>query len=164
MKNEWKKCLTSGKRNSAVKAVVKKKPKRKEIVRLTFEASTGNLPDLRENNRNRALKTFYGLLSSEEAVNLAKDAEPEFEFSNSLALERAIDIERHLYADTSRNYVEAIRERILILKNKNNPGLKAALLLGSVSVQDFAEKDATELADEKTRKKLQEGKEWSMKA
>lgn len=152
--------------NSASKAVVKKKAKGKKwrFEDINSKAANGNLPDLRDSNRNRALRTFYGLLSSEEAVNLAKDADPDFQYSNSVALEKAIDIERHLYADTSRKYIEAIRERILILKNKNNPGLKAALLLGSVFVRDFAEKDATELADEKTRKKLQEGKEWSMKA
>lgn len=124
----------------------------------------GTLPDLRDSNRNRALKTFYDLLSSEEAKNMAKDANPDFNFISNIALKKAIEIERSLYADTGRKYIDLIRERILILKNKNNPGLKAAVLLGSVSVKDFVEGDAHDLADEKTKKKLQEGKEWSMKA
>lgn len=122
------------------------------------------LPDLRDPNRNRALKTFYNLLSQEETIKLAKENEPEFEFTTSIALEKAVDIERRLYANTAKKYIDLIRERILIMKNKKHPELKAAVLIGSLSTQDFVEKDAHELADEKTRQKRQEGIEWSMKA
>lgn len=124
----------------------------------------GSLPDLRDANRNRALKSFYNLLSSQQARDMALDADPDFEFTTSIALNKAIEIERMLYADTSRKYIDLIRERILILKNKNNPELKASVLLGSVSIEDFVEGSAHDLADEKTKRKLKEGKEWSMKA
>ena len=75
-----------------------------------------------------------------------------------------IHIERKLYSDSSKEYMSNVRERILILKDKGNPNLKVNIVLGEVSTEDFATLEAKELADDETKKKIQEGKEWSMHA
>jgi hypothetical protein len=104
------------------------------------------------------------VLASPEARKLIAEIDPEYQFSESKVLNTAISIERRLWADVERVYVKFIRERILILKDKNNPTLKAALVLGTVSIDDFCTKEAKDLADEETKKKLEEGKNWSMRA
>ena len=61
-------------------------------------------------------------------------------------------------------YLKQVRNRILILKNKDNPALKAHVVLGNVSIADFITKEAKDLLPEELRKKMDEGKLWSMKA
>jgi len=51
-----------------------------------------------------------------------------------------------------------------MLKNKLNPELKIALLTGELSIEDFATKEASELANSETKKRMKEGFEWKMKA
>lgn len=75
-----------------------------------------------------------------------------------------IQIERKLYSDSSKDYLSNVRERILILKDRGNPNLKVNIVLGEISTDDFATLEAKDLADEETKKKIQEGKEWSMNA
>jgi hypothetical protein len=50
------------------------------------------------------------------------------------------------------------------LKDKGNPNLKVNVVLGNISVNTFATADAKDLADEETRKKIEDGKKWSMTA
>lgn len=75
-----------------------------------------------------------------------------------------IQIERKLYSNSSKDYLSNVRERILILKDRGNPNLKVNLILGEVSTDDFATFEAKELADAETKRKIQEGKDWSMNA
>jgi hypothetical protein len=57
-----------------------------------------------------------------------------------------------------------MRERVLMLKNKLNQELKIGLLTGSVSVEDFATKDALDLEAPEVKKRIEEGFQWKMKA
>lgn len=123
-----------------------------------------DLPNLKDSNRNRALKTIFTVLTSKEARETVEELSPGYQFIEGKILDIALNIERKLWGDSSRVYLKFIRERILILKDKNNPTLKAALILGTVSIDDFVIKDPKDLADEETKKKLEEGKNWSMKA
>ena len=69
-----------------------------------------------------------------------------------------------MYSDNTRDYLQNVRERILILKDKGNPNLKVNIVIGEVSLNDFAMSDAKDLADEETRKKIEDGVAWSMNA
>lgn len=50
------------------------------------------------------------------------------------------------------------------MKDKGNPNLKVNIVLGEVSIDDFAMSDAKDLADEETKKKIEDGMTWSMNA
>lgn len=51
-----------------------------------------------------------------------------------------------------------------MLKNRLNQQLKIGLLDGSLSIEDFATKEAHELESEESKKKMEEGHQWKMKA
>lgn len=69
-----------------------------------------------------------------------------------------------LYAKHHVNYMKVARERILMLKNKQNQELKFALLTGNLSIEDFISKEAHELESAETKKRMEEGYQWKMKA
>ena len=80
-------------------------------------------------------------------------------------LEYVLDIEQAVYRHPeAKDYFKYMRERVLILKNKNNDNLKYSMLLGELSVQDFVTQEAHELESEETKKRIQEGREWKMKS
>jgi len=170
---EWKKELEKEKLKNGGSASKKPNPV-KNICKANFDflassSTAGNgigvdLPNLKDPNRNRALKTIFTVLSSKEARETVEELSPGFQFIEAKILDIAINIERKLWGNTSKVYLKFIRERILILKDKNNPTLKAALILGTVTIDDFVTKEPKDLADEETKKKLEEGIQWSMKA
>jgi transcription elongation factor S-II len=122
-------------------------------------------PELNNNARNRCLKTLYKILASDDCRDaIALLGRTEFVFSESKILDKCIKIERLLYSDNSKDYLKNVRERILILKDKGNPNLKVSVVLGDVTIEKFSTSDAKDLADEETRKKIEDGKNWSMNA
>lgn len=162
MKIEWKKCLANGSGNKRVVLSDKKKAKP-----TANDACTDSItfPELNNNARNRCLQTLYKILASDDcrdAIHLL--GKTDFVFSESKILDLCIQIERLLYADNSKDYLKNVRERILILKDKGNPNLKVSIVLGEISVQTFAKSDAKDLADEETKRKIEDGKKWSMNA
>lgn len=88
----------------------------------------------------------------------------DFVFSESEIMNMCIQIERSLYGDSSKDYLQNVRERILILKDKGNPNLKVNIVIGQVSLEEFCTADAKDLADAETKKKIEDGKNWSMNA
>ena len=52
----------------------------------------------------------------------------------------------------------------MLLKNKLNQQLKCWLLEGTLSIEDFATKDSSELESAESKKLLEEGNQWKMKA
>ena len=50
------------------------------------------------------------------------------------------------------------------MKNKLNQQLKCWLLEGTLSIEDFATKDSSELASDESKKLMEEGNAWKMKA
>ena len=79
-------------------------------------------------------------------------------------LELALNVERMIWANAGDPYLKQVRTRILVLKNKDNPALKAHLILGNVAIEDFVTKEAKDLLPEETKKRMEDGKLWSMKA
>jgi Transcription factor S-II (TFIIS), central domain len=69
-----------------------------------------------------------------------------------------------MYRNHPDDYSKFARERVLLLKNKLNRQLKSFLLEGSLSIEDFVTKDASELESEESKKRLEEGHQWKMKA
>ena len=131
------------------------------------EADTKSItfPELNSKARNRCLQTLYKILASEDCKDsIALLGNTDFVFSESQILNQCIQIERILFADNSTNYLKNVRERILILKDKGNPNLKVNIVLGKISAEVFAKSEAKDLADDETKKKIEEGKNWSMNA
>jgi hypothetical protein len=87
----------------------------------------------------------------------------DFVFSESEIMTKCIQIERTLYGD-KKEYLNNVRERILILKDKGNPNLKVSIVVGTISIEEFCTAAAKDLADDETKKKIQDGLDWTMKA
>lgn len=162
MKADWKLQLAGGVKNQRKVLSDKKKPTAQAD---HADTDSVTFPELNNNARNRCLQTLYKILASPDCRDaIALLGKTEFLFSESKILDQCIQIERLLYADNSKNYLNNCRERILILKDKGNPNLKVNIVLGEVSVEDFAKSDAKDLADEETKKKIEDGMKWSMNA
>lgn len=120
-----------------------------------------------DKSRNRALKIFFDVFNSPECQKELKESSiqgeilPEVDALIGLAqnIERTIS-EKKLPIP----YMKFVRERFLLLKDRNNPMLKISLIKGNLSVEDFVNKDPTELAADEIKEKLKEGKDWKMRA
>lgn len=69
-----------------------------------------------------------------------------------------------MYKKHQDDYNKFARERVLMLKNKLNQQLKYGLLEESLSIHDFVTKEAQELESEESRRLIEEGNQWKMKA
>lgn len=69
-----------------------------------------------------------------------------------------------MYQKHPADYIKFARERVLLLKNRLNQQLKYGLLEGSLTIEEFATKDSHDLASEESKKRMEEGHQWKMKA
>lgn len=69
-----------------------------------------------------------------------------------------------MYLNHKDDYIKFARDRVLLLKNRLNQQLKYGLLEGSLSIEEFATKETHELASEESKKRMEEGHQWKMKA
>lgn len=125
-----------------------------------------SFPDLGDANRTQAVKMLFATLAAPEVRSRLKELEADnLYLDDKNLLEYVLDIEQAVYRHPeAKDYFKYMRERVLILKNKNNDNLKYSMLLGELSVQDFVTQEAHELESEETKKRIQEGREWKMKS
>jgi transcription elongation factor S-II len=158
----WKVCLAGG---EIAKRVVLSDKKKTTTSGQDANTDSISFPDLNNPTRNRCLQTLYKILACDDCRDMiALIGKSDYVFSESDILNKCIQIERLMYSDNTRDYLQNVRERILILKDKGNPNLKVNIVIGEVSLNDFAMSDAKDLADEETRKKIEDGIAWSMNA
>lgn len=61
-------------------------------------------------------------------------------------------------------YLRFARERIMMIGSKTNPGLKIALLDGSMSVQTFVDSKTEDLEGDEAKARIEEGSRWALAA
>lgn len=107
---------------------------------------------------------LFATLSAPDVRSKLKEMEADnIYLDDKNLLEYVLEIEQGVYRNPdAKDYFKYMRERVLILKNKNNDNLKYSMLLGELSVQDFVTQEAHELESEETKKRIQEGRDWKM--
>lgn len=123
------------------------------------------LPDLKDGNRNHALKKLAEELSSADTLAKLRESDPESKYLDPLQLsDYLVSLEAEMYKHHKNDYSRFARERVLLLKNKLNQQLKYGLLEGSLSILEFATKESHELESAEIKKLMEEGHQWKMKA
>ena len=120
------------------------------------------MPELGDTNRNRGLKLLYEIFSSDEIKRGIRETKPEFELNSQISLELSLNIERSILDFVEQGeYTKYIRQRILLLKDRNNTDLKMHVLFGMITVDDFVKKSVDELNSEEQKKKREAALIWT---
>lgn len=130
--------------------------------------SETDLPNLHDSNRNFALKKLSQEFLTQTTLEQVQNMENEHAAGLS-SLEKLRDFIVELEGEMWRRagastYTKFARERILMLSSKANPGLKAALLDGSMSIKTFVESKTEELESEEAKARILEGSRWALAA
>lgn len=124
-----------------------------------------DIPDLGQPIRNRALKTLFQLLSQEDNKQRLKTEFDGQVMTDKQILDLSIEIEEKMYTkDLDTDYSQFVRDRILLLQDKNSSDLRLSLIAQRLSAEEFVQKKHDDLLSDSIRDTLNAGIEWKMKA
>lgn len=179
-KENWKKQIAMGKdspkKNFVVEADLQKKPiafSKLESANNTSKKPTNlkvDLPDLKNPQRNRALKSLYDILADEEVMNKLKLTNPDLKITPQKIVHKCLTVEHEIYSKcisiysrTNDKYLQTIRTKILELKDPSNADLKVKVLNNEISVKTFVYSSTEELNDNLEKMKA-DAMDWTMGA
>lgn len=115
-------------------------------------------------NRSKAVKSMLRLFQDPQLHLLLKEAGQKTEPCFRTALELATKLELAVHCRSKQgSYGRSIRERILILSSKHNLAVRAELIQGTLTPEQFALMDESEF-NEQHNKLLENAKEWKLKS
>lgn len=109
-------------------------------------------PDLKNIQRNRALKSQYDILSDEEVMTKLNLTNPDLKMNSQKIVHKCLTVEHEIYSKcisiyskTNDKYLQTIRTKILELKDPSNTDLKVKVLNNEITVKTFVYSSTEEL-------------------
>ncbi len=129
------------------------------------------LSRIQDKCRAASIEALVKLLNNTEIRERLLDRNPTFPYGVKAVLELATKIETTIYLHVKDSkklkekeaYTKRIRERLMLLGQRNNLGLKVQLFEGSLSPEEFAAKDISEFEVD-FKKKIEQSQEWTCQA
>lgn len=129
------------------------------------------LSRIQDRCRAASIEALVKLLNTAEVRERVLDRNPTFPYGVKAVLELSAKIETAIYFQTRDSkklkekeaYTKRVRERLMLLGNRANIGVKVQLFEGSLSPEEFAGKDVSEFEVD-FKKKIEQSQEWTCQA